>query len=334
MVQGLKFLSKKSFHPQNRSNQKRVWEREQEKQHEQTRIREREAQLRREREDEELAKLRGDNKIQFLYKPPPGLEINPENDEKHSLNTQLEKPKGDSLFERQPGDDDAAAAFRRLLAGHATESNTTEIDATKPVNKTAATTNTSFGTVLQGSNADRSDAPKPELTALEKSVGRKKHQNLTFDEQVQRFPALANAPRAKGVSSTDVGVTFQPLGTQIRNVRCLACGTWGHSRGDRECAKTGWNPFATTSALDSAVATHKNILEQQPSSYPEQRRKRDYGKDDDFSSSNECDDDSDSRNSTEKDRKRRYKRHRKSRDRSPSRKKRKEKTKSKKSRKH
>lgn len=296
MVQGLKFLSKKSFHPQNHSNQKRVWEREQQTKQEQNRIREREAQLRREREDEELAKSRGDNKLQFLYKPPPGLETS----EQPASNTSLQAAAASSdVWERQPGDDDAAAAFRRLLAGEASEY-TTETDEI-PTN--------AFGTVLQGSNADRSDAPKPVLTALEKSVGRKKHQHLTFDEQIQRFPALANAPRAKGVTATDVGVSFKPLGTQIRNVRCLACGIWGHSRGDRECAKTGWDPFA---AKQPIASTSANMT--QASDEERKRRK------DDSSSSSEDD--------ASEDRRRRHKRHRKSRDRSPSRKKRKEKKKS------
>lgn len=316
MVQGLKFLSKKSFHPQNRNNQKRVWEREQEKDHEQTRIREREAQLRRERQDEELAQSRGDNKLQFLYKPPPGLIETSETKEKLPVKQQQQQQQDDNLFERQPGDDDAAAAFRRLLAGQSTE---------QPIETITDATTTTFGTVLQGSNADRSDAPKPLLTALEKSVGRKKHQNLTFDEQIQRFPALANAPRAKGVSATDVGVTFHPLGTQIRNVRCLACGTWGHSRGDRECSKTGWNPFAaTTSPLESSVSISANGMQQHPST--EQTTKRERRKDDSSSSS--------SNYSDLEDRRRRHKRHRKSRDRSPSRSKRnKEKKKSKKSKK-
>ncbi len=329
MVQGLKFLSKKSFHPQNRSNQKRVWEREQEKHQEQTRIREREEQLRREREDEELAIARGDTKLQFLYKPPPGLvETNSnetKNNEKVTADKQTTQQPDNSLFERQPGDDDAAAAFRRLLAGQSTES--TQETEDEDANNLTAPAATTFGTVLQGSNTNRSDAPKPMLTALEQSVGRKKHQNLTFDEQVQRFPALANAPRAKGVSATDVGVTFQPLGTQIRNVRCLACGIWGHSRGDRECSKTGWDPFATTATINLDTAKGEKVhppVAQEKSMKQEKRRKE-------YSSSSSSDNDS---SSSDEDRRRRHKRHRKSRDRSPSRKKRKEKKKSKKWRKH
>jgi hypothetical protein len=53
-----KFLSKKSFNPQNLVNQKSVWEREQESNREAARFRERERQLTIERDHEELAKSR------------------------------------------------------------------------------------------------------------------------------------------------------------------------------------------------------------------------------------------------------------------------------------
>ena len=49
------------------------------------------------------------------------------------------------------------------------------------------------------------------------------------------------------MSATDVNVSFKPLGAQMRNVKCLACGIWGHSRGDRECQVTGWDPFSAAS---------------------------------------------------------------------------------------
>merc|ERR1711862_377424 len=42
-----------------------------------------------------------------------------------------------------------------------------------------------------------------------------------------------------------VGLNFKPLGAVLRNVRCMACGKWGHSRGDRECEVSGWNPFVS-----------------------------------------------------------------------------------------
>ena len=36
-------------------------------------------------------------------------------------------------------------------------------------------------------------------------------------------------------------LTFYPLGKEIRNVRCMRCGVWGHRSGDREC-KVETNP--------------------------------------------------------------------------------------------
>ena len=32
------------------------------------------------------------------------------------------------------------------------------------------------------------------------------------------------------------------MGLQIRNVRCLRCGEWGHLSGERECSLRDFNP--------------------------------------------------------------------------------------------
>ncbi|KAK1747974.1 hypothetical protein QTG54_001937 [Skeletonema marinoi] len=56
---GLTFLSKKSFNPANWSNQRRVWEAQQNSETEKRRIVEREAQIKREQEEEELARVVG-----------------------------------------------------------------------------------------------------------------------------------------------------------------------------------------------------------------------------------------------------------------------------------
>merc|ERR1712157_575096 len=77
-----------------------------------------------------------------------------------------------------------------------------------------------------------------------KAVGKRdSNRALTLQEQIARFPQLKNAPMAKGMNVTNVHVKFNPMSGPLRNVRCLACGIWGHSRGDRECKKSGWDPF-------------------------------------------------------------------------------------------
>lgn len=277
MVAGLKFLSKKSFNPQNLSNQKRVWEREQEKKSETRRAQERAAQLQRERDDEELAKARGETpRLGFLYDAPPGVDDKKIDDDKKPS----AKPPS-SLTERQPGDDDAAAAFRHMLAA-ATAGTASDNEGNDDVERKKGPAS-SFSTILHGT-ADEVDeeedkarylARKAQLTELEKAVGRKKNggQALTLDEQIERFPALANAPRAKGIGSSDVGVNFKPLGSQIRNVKCMACGIWGHNRGDRECKVSGWNPFeavqqrpSTEEEADAARASKSGPTRERSSS--------------------------------------------------------------------
>lgn len=252
MVQGLKFLSKKGFHPQNKANQKRVWEAEQEGKQRLEEIHAREEQLRRERDEEELAQARGDApRVSFVYAPPPGMEVSrpiKSSKEESSSNHGNSNVHVHPDLSRRPGDDDAAAAFRRMFACPiGGNSSTTQH------NESPHTVKRAFGsTVLQGSSVEHEEqrdrkSGSDSLSALEKAVGRKgerSNEALTLEEQILRFPVLANAPRVN--TATDVGFRFNPLGTQIRNVKCLACGVWGHSRGDRECSKSGWDPFRTT----------------------------------------------------------------------------------------
>lgn len=272
MVAGLKFLGKKSFNPQNVANQRNVWEREQQQAAEARKRKERQEQLKNEQMEEELAKARGSHKLQFMYAVPPGLDTkksssNNNNEQAASSDTSTT---ASHLLQRQPGDDDAAAAFRALLASTNTGTSEDIVETTESSSEHAQTS--SFGMILHGAtevpdNAKTEAVMKAPLTELEKAVGRKKTgASLTLDEQIQRFPALANAPRAKGMSSSDIGVTFKPLGSQIRNVKCMACGVWGHSRGDRECRVSGWNPFdsnsgsaAPASARESVNATTESV---------------------------------------------------------------------------
>ena len=148
----------------------------------------------------------------------------------------------------------AAAAFRALLAPAAGRDGGAAAEA----EAAAAGAGPGPGAVshsLRGSEYDPAhpEAPPPPSSssvaadarsALERAAGvRSGPAALSLDEQVARFPALRGAPMVRGVRGTDVSVTFQPLGASIRNVRCLRCGIWGHTRGDRECSAGGWDPF-------------------------------------------------------------------------------------------
>ena len=87
------------------------------------------------------------------------------------------------------------------------------------------------------------DSMLDQRSTLEQKVGRQRTSGgITLAEQIERFPQLANAPRAgsssSGASARSMitrGIHFQPLGSTIRHVRCVRCGQWGHQVGDREC---------------------------------------------------------------------------------------------------
>ena len=176
--------------------------------------------------------------LTFMYAPPPGLEGPGES--KVAISTVDVDP--NDLTQRQPGDDDAAAAFRAMLAAASVGLSDTNPD-NGPGQPQGLTFSNSRGAALQGSTVD-ANKKKAHMSALEKAVGKKTAQGLSLEEQIERFPQLKNAPMAKGMTETNVNVTFKPLGTQLRNVRCLACGVWGHSRNDRECLVSGWDPFS------------------------------------------------------------------------------------------
>lgn len=301
MVAGLKFLSKKSFNPQNLNNQKSVWEREQEHKREEARVRERERQLTIERDHEELARSRegasGGQKatLRFMYDAPPGLQQSQSSSHGHDVkdgdvgdclnNLHAEResgakgtddshkisrdrdhddgghPRESFSFQRNSGDDDAAAAFRRMLAG-AVSSKHDSSNCHKDESTLLPQQNQNMVTsslIISGSTAEAGTMDKSQLTQLEKAVGKKNGSStLTYQEQIARFPQLKNAPVAlkqKGRKSSDATngeesiqthLNFKPLGAQIRNVRCMACKIWGHSKGDRECKLSGWDPFSLT----------------------------------------------------------------------------------------
>ena len=192
MVAGLKFLSKKSFNPSNLSNQKNVWEKEQQSQKEEQRIKERNKQLQIERDHEELARARGGKmggdmaSLRFMYDAPPGLEKNKQQEQ------ELQNGDGHSglgFNERHDGDDDAAAAFRQLLSSSNNNNNHDTDDGQHGNYADSTTTATTF--ILSGSTAEINNSntdnnnnnsnsnvqkANTSLTQLEKAVG-KRHNN-------------------------------------------------------------------------------------------------------------------------------------------------------------
>jgi CBF1 interacting corepressor len=295
MVAGMKFLSKKGFNPTNQGNRKKVWEREQEEKQEEQRYLERQKQLQKEKDDEELALSRGDiPRVQFLYNDPTTQQQQQEQKgiihPVESINTNsvhCNQATNDnsitSFGQRQPGDDDAAAAFRQMI-WMATASSTSDTVSTNTNHGDSSYSELNLrhpkmGIVLQGSSVDNrmmnntttneningtmasqvssktGASSAAASTALEKAVGKKQSTNTTvsLQEQMERFPQLKHAPRAKGMSMTDVNVSFKPLGAQIRNVKCLVCGVWGHSKGDRECQQSGWDPFSIKTVTSTSL---------------------------------------------------------------------------------
>ncbi|KAL7440361.1 hypothetical protein ACHAXH_008078 [Discostella pseudostelligera] len=295
---GLAFLTKKSFNPANWSNQKQVWEARQKDDIEKRRLAERESQLRREREEEDLARVVGGEEahgrkaLSFMYEAGkvPGLDRKVDNGAAaagagsgggdaddfgggsggHGTTIDA-NGNAPSLFERQPGDDDAAAAFREMLArgsmvagDRPTQPSQSDINANSNNNEDDAKNGKDEEIVNEARDRDL-------RTNLEKAVGRgiTSGSGVTLAQQMERFPMLKGAPRVlpkssgggggddgKESSENDViGLNFKPLGQVLRNVKCLKCGQWGHSMGDRECGVSGWNPFAAVPSRTTTMAT-------------------------------------------------------------------------------
>ena len=252
---GLSFLTKKNFNPANWSNQKAVWEASQKKAQEEKYLQERAEQLKREAEDEQLARsIGGDHggdqaALKFMYGAPPAAgkqseEGTTENDQEKLKNSD----ECETTCKRHPGDDDAAYEFRKLF--HVDSKNDVSHNNKKQDFSNRYGADEEVTNIQQdGKNAESSGKEDDTRTALEKAVGRKSTANtgLSLDEQIARFPHLKHAPVAEGMAGTKVNVTFKPLGSTVRNVRCMACGMWGHAKGEREC-RLSFNPFALSSS--------------------------------------------------------------------------------------
>ena len=174
MVQGLAFLSKKGFNPQNNDNRKRVWEAQQASKNELERARKREAELKRERENEELeesikGKIGGQQaQLRFMYDAPPGMaktddptDATIKEDKKPSARdaTTNDGPASSSLSrlaQASAGDDAAAAAFRQMLAASVQNQDDQVAGGVDGEQSANAAQESSFGfaPVLKGSSVD------------------------------------------------------------------------------------------------------------------------------------------------------------------------------------
>ena len=275
---GITFLSKKSFNPSNWSNQRRVWEARQNSESERRRIVEREAQIKREREEEELARVVGGDEeggrkaLGFMYDGGkiPGLQKAQQgknhdgdgddgDDDGHDTNSRGDNEQN-NLFQRQPGDDDAAAAFRAMLAQGAAKGDE-EKQSCETKNQPPDGNN---DVNVQDDSNNNAKETTDTRTNLEKAVGRGINgSGVTLAQQMERFPMLKSAPMVLKMgkktdrddqAATTIGMNFKPLGINLRNVQCMACKKWGHTRGDRECELSGWDPFCIQAAASSPAA--------------------------------------------------------------------------------
>ncbi|KAL5199375.1 hypothetical protein ABZP36_020578 [Zizania latifolia] len=82
--------------------------------------------------------------------------------------------------------------------------------------------------------ASTSSMPDKELDKTHAGPDKKNRPKDVFGRNLpteQEFEVLKNAPRLE----TGAPVRIKPFGVEVRNVRCLRCGNYGHQSGDREC---------------------------------------------------------------------------------------------------
>ncbi|XP_062234148.1 LOW QUALITY PROTEIN: uncharacterized zinc finger CCHC domain-containing protein At4g19190-like [Phragmites australis] len=91
------------------------------------------------------------------------------------------------------------------------------------------------GNVAQGAAvASTSSMPEKGLEKTQSITDKKNRPKDVFGRLLpteQEFEVLKNAPRL----DTGAPVRIKPFGVEVRNVRCLRCGNYGHQSGDREC---------------------------------------------------------------------------------------------------
>ncbi|GMI24690.1 hypothetical protein TrCOL_g10378 [Triparma columacea] len=254
----LSFLQKKSWHTAKSSNVKEVWLKEEEAKKLKKKYAERDEVIKREKEAEELERSItgeiGGNKasLSFMYKEP---EANKEDGgggggthggSKLDIEKSFVQSMDDSHVEYDDADDDAARAFKRMMAGVVEVENKIGFGEEEAGEKDVWEKSQVEEDLYKEANKN--------LSALEKATGKKRKITGSLASQVEMFPELKNAPVAKGLQHTSVSIKFNPLGKQFRQVKCMKCGAFGHQKGDRECKMGGWDPFNNTGASFAKAA--------------------------------------------------------------------------------
>eukprot|EP01084_Bolivina_argentea_P313405 542737_1 len=82
------------------------------------------------------------------------------------------------------------------------------------------------------------------MTSIEKNIIEKQiEKNMSIhDRNAHRFDILKNAPITHDYVK-NIDVVHKPFGKQIKHVKCVKCGEWGHKIFDRECRFSEYNPL-------------------------------------------------------------------------------------------
>ncbi|XP_044506896.1 uncharacterized zinc finger CCHC domain-containing protein At4g19190 [Mangifera indica] len=89
----------------------------------------------------------------------------------------------------------------------------------------------------QGQVSTSQDSPAPAMHSESLPVAEEKKKSRPKDvfgrplPTEEEFEVLKNAPRLE----TGAPARVKPFGVEVRNVKCLRCGNYGHQSGDREC---------------------------------------------------------------------------------------------------
>eukprot|EP00002_Diphylleia_rotans_P019692 TRINITY_DN3809_c0_g1_i4.p1 TRINITY_DN3809_c0_g1~~TRINITY_DN3809_c0_g1_i4.p1 ORF type:complete len:215 (+),score=41.68 TRINITY_DN3809_c0_g1_i4:75-719(+) len=73
--------------------------------------------------------------------------------------------------------------------------------------------------------------------------------NAPKEEKKDDRPAWAKNAPVEGSYAAGMDLNVKPLGIEVRRVRCIRCGEWGHTAGERDCKMKDFNPNDATRRL-------------------------------------------------------------------------------------